>query len=286
MRGCISCGVGYEAGWTCPGCGFTPETRDGVVLLAPDQARDGRGFNPDDFELLTRLEGSSFWFQARNELINWALAESFPAAASLLEVGCGTGYVLASIAEAQPDLRLAGAELYLEGIHHAQERVPRADWYQLDATRIPFEAEWDVVCAFDVLEHVDDDESFLAGLHSAAVPGGGMILTVPQHPSLWSRADERAHHVRRYRRNELLDKVTAAGFTVSRVTSFVSLVLPLMWASRRRDRLSPHAYEAAREHSSWVGPALEWVCSVERWAIRRGLDFPAGGSLLVVAKRG
>ena len=67
-------------------------------------------------------------------------------------------------------------------------------------------------------------------------PGGGFMATVPQHPALWSLQDEHAHHVRRYTARGLRRKVEAAGFEVVRMTSFVSLLLPMLVAARLRPR--------------------------------------------------
>ena len=286
MKRCVACGSAVGASWRCASCGFEPQLRDGILSFAPEAASGGNGFDPAAFELLARVEGESFWFRARNRLILQALDRYYPRAGALLEVGCGTGFVLAAIGAAHPQMRLAGAELYAEGLAFAGRRVPGADLYQLDATRIPFAAEWDVVAAFDVLEHVADDEAIMAGMHMALRPGGGLLVTVPQHPWLWSAADEYAHHVRRYRRSELVSKLERAGFQIQWVTSFVSLLLPALWLSRRLDRRLDEGYDPAREHVSrrW-SRLLERTLDAERVAIGRGLSFPLGGSLMVVATR-
>jgi SAM-dependent methyltransferase len=277
--------MSFDGGWTCPACGFAPRTEDGILWFAPEAAAAGGGFDPAAFAHLAALEGHSFWFRARNRIIGWALEEYFPEAQRVLEVGCGTGFVLESLRARRPELELAGAELYAQGLRFARERVPDAAFYQLDATRIPFEAAWDVVGAFDVLEHVADDEAFLRGMHAASSPGGGILVTVPQHPSLWSVADDYAHHQRRYRRVELVEKVARAGFRITRITSFVSLLLPAMYLSRLLSRRAT-GYDPTQEHRTAQRlPLLERLLDAERWAIRRGLSLPAGGSLLLVAHR-
>jgi len=286
VKRCVACDARFESqDWTCPACGFAPPLVDGILRFAPDVAASGVGFDPRSFEQLSELESASFWFQARSRLIGWALDTYFPHAQSLLEVGCGTGYVLQGVREARPQMELAGADLYVEGLRYAQARVPDTAFYQLDATRIPFSEAWDVVGAFDVLEHVEDDAAFLSGMYEAATPGGGIVVTVPQHPTLWSAADEYARHARRYRRRELTERVAHAGFRVTRVTSFVSLLLPAMYLSRLRSR---HAvgYDPVQEHRSaqrlpWLGRVLD----AERWTIGRGANLPAGGSLLLIAHR-
>ena len=114
-----------------------------------------------------------------------------------------------------------------------------------------------------------------------------MLVTVPQHPWLWSKADDYAHHVRRYTRRELGSKLEKAGFELRHVTSFVSLLLPAMGLSRVRERRSGGAYDPVAEHkqSERIRRPLAAVMSVERALIERGLSLPAGGSLLAVAQR-
>jgi SAM-dependent methyltransferase len=254
--------------------------------LIDDATAGPDGFDPRSFEWLVELEEDSFWFRARNRLILESLKSEFPGAESLLEIGCGTGYVLNGISAARPEIELTGADLYVEGLRHAQRRVPSAQVVQCDAERLPFEDTFDVVAAFDVLEHVDDDVGVLGCLRRAVRAGGGLILTVPQHRWLWSPADDFAFHRRRYVRRELISKVRGAGFEPVRVTSFVFLLLPLMLASRLRDRRTNEPYDPVREHrdSKRWGPMFERILRLEVGLIRRGVNLPAGGSLLVVAR--
>jgi hypothetical protein len=104
---------------------------------------------------------------------------------------------------------------------------------------------------------------------------------------LWGPADEYAHHQRRYTMPELAAKVTGAGFRVRRLTSFVSFLLPVMVASRLAQKLRPRAYDPAAElkASPRLDRALESVLRAEQALIRRGVRFPAGGSLLLVAEK-
>jgi SAM-dependent methyltransferase len=195
--------------------------------------------------------------------------------------------MLQAFTQARPDLSVSGAELFSEGIAVARRRVPDVPIYQLDARRMPFQDEYDVAAALDVLEHVDDDLAAIAGLHRCLRPGGGLLVTVPQHPALWSPADEISQHVRRYRRRELLQKLASAGFEILRTTSFVSLLLPAMAAQRvlaRRERVS---YSLTQELTATarITPLLDGIMAAERALVRLGASFPAGGSLLVVARK-
>jgi SAM-dependent methyltransferase len=286
VKRCVRCETCFESpGWECPRCGFAPETSDGIARFCAPQGKEG--FDPDAFDRLVELEGLSFWFRSRNRLIAWSLRRYFPEARSLLEIGCGTGFVLAGLREAFPHLRLVGAELHASGLVHASRRLPDIDLLQLDAQLIPFSQEFDVVGAFDVLEHIVADDRVLAEMGMAVRPGGGILLTVPQHPWLWSASDDYAEHKRRYRRAELMSKVSAAGFEILRVTSFMTLLFPAMVAMRARSRLRVGAPAPMDEHvaAQRVTVPLEQALKLERALIARGIDFPFGGSLLVVARR-
>ncbi len=227
-----------------------------------------------------------FWFRARNRLIQWALGNYFPHADSFFEIGCGTGFVLKGVREASPGLRLAGSEIFGDGLVFARARLPGVDLYQMDARQIPFECEFDVVAAFDVLEHIVEDDAVLRQMFKATKPGGGLLMTVPQHRFLWSAIDEHSMHERRYSRAELRRKVEQAGFRIQRMTSFISLLLPPMIYSRMRSN-SSRDFKLWKEFeiSRLLNALLGSILTAERAMIERGVSFPAGGSLLLIAKR-
>jgi SAM-dependent methyltransferase len=270
----------------CPHCGFVAREVAGIKAWAPELAREGGGFKAEYFTTLASLEAQNFWFRARNALIVWALKRHFPQMRSFLEIGCGTGFVLSGVAAAFPGAALHGSEVFSEGLAFAARRVPQARFMQMDGRRIPYEDEFDVIGAFDVIEHIAEDEEVLAAIACALKPGAGLILTVPQHPWLWSAADEYACHVRRYTSGELHAKVRKAGLDIVRSTSFVSLLLPAMLVSRRRGR-DAKPFDPVDEFriSPRANRALEAVLRIELAMIRLGISFPAGGSRLLVARK-
>ena len=96
-----------------------------------------------------------------------------------------------------------------------------------------FREEFDVIGAFDVIEHIDGDVAALKEIHKALKPGGGILMTVPRHMFLWSAVDTTAHHKCRYSGAELRRNVQAVGFHMVRQLSFGMLTLPLQYLSRR-----------------------------------------------------
>lgn len=283
MKRCLACDRTHACDdWRCPACGHQPPLHGRYRSFAQGVAGDG--FQPEHFADLAALEEGHFWFVARNRLLVETFRRRFPAMRRFLEIGCGTGYVLSGLARAFPATALGGSEYFAEGLDFAAQRVPQANFYQLDARHLPFVEEFDVIGAFDVLEHIEDDEQVLAQIFRALRPGGGLAVTVPQHRWLWSRQDEVACHVRRYERRELLAKVTRAGFRVEYVTSFVSLLLPAMAAARLFPRRNADAAAELRQ-SPWLNAGFGRILEVERWLLRHGVCFGMGGSLLVIARR-
>lgn len=288
MRRCLHCQHTFSAprhDMPCPSCGAVVAVMDNRPCFAPDLARESPGFKAEHFAELAALEDGHFWFRARNELIIHALSTYFPQARNMLEIGCGTGYVLRGISQHFPQLHMSGSEIFLEGLSFAARRAPAADLFQMDAQHIPFINEFDVIGAFDVLEHITDDERVLREIHHALKPRGGALFTVPQHPSLWSAQDDHACHVRRYRRHELADKLHAAGFRIVFSTSFVSLLLPLLAASRWRKQRAGQNREMTGEFRlpAPLNVMLYGALRLEHRLIQSGLRFPIGGTRLVAA---
>lgn len=288
MRICPMCQNRFEQGWRCPACGHCPPRRHGFISLAPDQAGDQAVYPQDGHDRLAASEESCFWFQGRNDLLAWALGKYFGRASSLLEVGCGTGYALAALARANPSMSLCGVDLFYSGLQAAVKRAPQAELLQADANHLPFEDEFDLVCALDSLEHFPDDRAVLSQINQAARMGGGLLITVPQHPWLWSVRDEYARHQRRYTRAEMLAKLEQAGFQAQLVTSFMFLLLPAAIAMHGWWRTGKGREESAREvlnPSRSLNRVAGWMMGLERVSIKSGLRLPVGMSLLVAARK-
>ena len=289
MKRCLQCNTKYSPDLPeCRICGFAPSTLNGFRSFSPECAKTGSGFKPSYFSELANLEENNFWFRSRNQLLIWALQKYCPGFRSLLELGCGTGYVLSRIKKEFPDVSLSGSDLFTEGLSFAADRLPSTNFMQMDARQIPFIEEFDVIGAFDVLEHIEEDEQVLSQIHSALNPGGHVILTVPQHAWLWSAADEYACHARRYSATDLRNKLERAGFSIVRTTSFVTALLPLMAISRTRSRnQSAETIDPTKEFKipSIVNTLFYKTLWVEACMIKSGINFAAGGSRLIVANK-
>jgi SAM-dependent methyltransferase len=265
--------------------------RGGFACTAPALAEGSHGFDAELFKKLVRFEETNFWFVSRAKLIVRLIKSHFPDVRNLLEIGCGTGSVLLALRREFANADLLGSELNLQGLAFARQRLdPSVSLLQMDAQNIPATSMFDVIGAFDVIEHIEDDEKVLRSIAVALRPGGVSVIAVPQHRWLWSQEDEAAHHVRRYARGELEEKLARAGFTILRSTSFNAILLPLMVASRLKLRLQSWRGVTAEPLSEMeiggrLNKLLTLALSLEVFLTGCGFSWPAGGSRFVVARK-
>lgn len=266
---------------------------NGVTCFAPELAHAAEDYPPEEFARLAQLEASNFWFRARNRIIMGAFRKHLraPARPKVLEVGCGTGFVLSAL-HAEKRFELVGAEQHIGGLMFAKRRLPEVEFVQLNARQLPYRSEFHAIGAFDVLEHIEEDEEVMASVHSALLPGGLFIVTIPQHRWLWSPADDHARHKRRYSRAELTAKLQRNGFSIRSHTSFVFTLLPLMYLSRALRRLNARQQGQAMggDYDELALPrivdaSMGALMAVDELLIVAGISLPVGGSLLMVAER-
>ena len=280
----------WPSDWACTACRFRATQCEGLVCLAPEIIEAASGYDPKLFGELVRFEESNFWFVNRAHLIAGLIRKNFPTARNFLEIGCGTGSVLLALRKSLPKLNLTGSELYPRGLLFARRRLgDGVTLVQMDARFIPARSEFDVIGAFDVVEHIREDEDVLAEIHTALKPGGGAIISVPQHPWLWSPADDAALHQRRYGRGELEAKLRRAGLRVLWSSSFNALLLPLMMASRTIMKLRARRSKTDALAEFNIAPSLNRVLSavlrLEVGLTLAGMRWPFGGSRFLVAQR-
>lgn len=285
---CPICSV-VSINWNrqCPNCNFSLQTINGFDAWHPELAdgTSGNFFNLSKFKILASLEDKKFWFQGRNQLILWCLKKYFPAFKKFTEIGCGTGYVLHGVEKSFPDSETLGSELFFEGLAHASYRCKKSKLVQLDARNIPYRSQFNAVGIFDVLEHIEDDGLVLKSIAKCLVPYGGLIITVPQHPWLWSSVDDAACHVRRYTFSDIHKKVTEENFEILFTTSFVSLLFPAMFVARFFKSSPSDDSQAELE----IQPILNWIfrkiMTLEFLLIKSGFNFSIGGSRIIVARK-
>lgn len=272
---------------------LTAELVDDIPCYSRGVANDYADYPDSGFDLTDDYAETSFWVRSRNRLFKWLVQREVSrlGQARLLDVGCGTGEFLQHL-KGRPELALTGSEIYLKGLQLAKRRQPEVEFIQYDVTEGPLDRAFDIVTAFDVFEHIEQDEQGLRNVHDVLTKDGVLILSVPQHRFLWSHLDDIVCHKRRYTRAEMVEKLRRTGFTPVRVTSHVFALFPAMLVARLRDkaRAAPEPGQAdALADRVTFPPLLNWVMDkvmhVDEAMIKLGISLPFGGTLVVVARK-
>jgi SAM-dependent methyltransferase len=224
-------------------------------------------------------EPEYWWYRARTELLEAALGGFLGSPGRLLDVGSADG---PSVAWMQGDHERFEIDLDPRGL------TPGTG-VRASALALPFgTGTFDVVGAFDVIEHCEPEAHALAELARVLAPGGRLLASVPAYQWAWSDHDVRAGHYRRYTRPRLVAAVEAAGLTVRRSTYAFAGVFPLFAAERVARRLRHRRSGDGEQGLPQVSPTLDrvltGVSSAEARALRRR-DLPFGSSVFLAAEK-
>lgn len=216
------------------------------------------------------------------------------AQATILDLGCSTGYLLEDLRRGWPRADLLGVDLIASGLGKAHASVPSARLLQADACALPIaDGGVDAVVSANLLEHIPDDRRALSEIARVLRPGGRAAIIVPAGPATYDYYDRFLGHERRYARHELARKCAEAGLEPLEDRHVASLLYPPFWLVKQRNRrrfgrLAGAALEARVAHDirrtrdSRIGELL-W--RLEERLGRSGVRLPFGIRSLVVARR-
>jgi SAM-dependent methyltransferase len=242
--------------------------------------------SPDAYIEMADVESRHWWFVGRRSILTWLLERlELPADAKVLEIGSGTGGNLVMLSR-------FGQISAMEMDTTAREIAAKKTDGRFDIRaghcpeQIPFANEkFDLICLFDVLEHIEDDQGTLDAIGQMLSERGRVVLTVPAYQWMWSVHDEFLHHKRRYSREGLRQKIDRARFKVTRLSYFNTMLLPLAVLARIKDRLlGGGKATGAGIPPTPVNALFTLIFSAERFMLG-GLDLPFGVSLLAVMQK-
>ena len=236
------------------------------------------------YDRMRTLQEGHWWFEGRRRILAGLIGGlDLPKPARILEVGCGPGGNLAMLQRfgevigMEPDDESRAYAAEHAGVRVEGGRLPDG---------LPFgPASFDLVCAFDVIEHVEQDGAAVAALGRLVRPGGYLATTVPGQPWMWSRHDELHHHKRRYRMGAYRRLFDDAGLRIKTASYFNTLLFPPIAAIRALkmatgstaaddDAMPPAPINAVL--TGLFGAELHWL---------RRAPLPIGVSIVVIAQR-
>jgi len=268
-------------------------------MNAPPPRSACRSYDPEFFSRLATIESKHFWFRTRNRVIatlTKQMTKDWANGYRVLEVGCGTGNVLHALEQACSRGVVVGMDLFAEGLAVARTRTS-CPLVQGNLEQPGFGVRFDLIGAFDVVEHLSDDLQVFRSLHSMLKPGGVLLLTVPAHQALWSYFDEVSHHYRRYEPDGLRRKLNQTGYEIEFLSEFMASIYPLLWLVRRVRSLHRRTRNSHTADSDFaltleelrivpvVNELLTFVLMQEARLIKSRVVLPFGTSLIVAARR-
>jgi len=238
-----------------------------------------------------QIEENSFWFKHRNNCII-KLVKKYSPNQIFFDIGGGNGFVSKGLEENAITTILM--EPGLQGCLNAQKR----GLSNILCSSLPDESFYhnsiSAVGLFDVLEHIEDDISFLKEINRYMVSGGLIFLSVPAHSILWSKEDANAGHYRRYSLDSITSRLNKCGFKIEYSSYYFSILpvpiflfrtLPSLFALKNKPR---NYLKYKKQHEQKYGimnKLLNKIWSLELSKIKKEKKIPFGASALVVARK-
>jgi SAM-dependent methyltransferase len=234
------------------------------------------------YRQMAELDQRHWWYRARREILAALIRRTIqlPTGAQVLEIGCGTGHNLAMLSEFG---HVDALELDEESRTFAEERLGRSIMSAPlpELAGVP-DRHYDLIGAFDVIEHIDDDHAAIASIATKLKAGGKFFMTVPAHQWMWSAHDEVNHHKRRYSKGSLRKLIEDSPLRLERISYFNSLLFPVAVAERLSSKLRGKDSADLNLPPAPLNTALERTFAAERHLVGR-LPLPPGLSLFAVA---
>ncbi|MHA8050764.1 class I SAM-dependent methyltransferase [Aquirufa sp. ROCK-SH2] len=228
------------------------------------------------------LERNHWWFQARNKIIFDQINDIYQVQKrplKILNVGVATGATSELLSNFGT---VTSVEYDQDCIDFVTTKID-LPIFQGDICALDFpENTFDLVCALDVVEHVDNDELAAIELTRVCKHGGSILITVPSFKSLWGEHDVINHHFKRYKSAELLELFK--NHTILNYKTYFNfwLFLPI-WIVRNlpfklERKNSGSDFDLFK--SSWMNKLCYYILASERFFISRNIQLPFGVSAL------
>ena len=235
---------------------------------------------------MAQHEKTYWWHVGRLQIIKKELARQTgnKKPLKILNIGCGTGGTVRM-------LEMFGEVVNVDASDEAIKFMKKNGFknsIKVEGIELPFEtATFDMVCAFDVLEHIDKDIEAVREWRRVVKPGGKIMLTVPAYQWLWSGHDESLHHYRRYTAPQLRGIAQTINLQPLKLTYAIVFSFVLVAGFRLLTKISGKQTTSESSYvelPSAVNNLFTKLLFIEA-DLHKVLKFPFGTSVLAVFKK-
>jgi len=244
-----------------------------------------------DFELLYQLEENYWWFPAMRRITDTIARNDLQKPKlRILDAGCGTGFNLGHYA-ATNSREVYGLDLADSALKHVRKRGFK-NIAQASITDIPFKSEtFDIVFSFEVVTQTprETHDASIREMHRVLKPGGHLFIRVPAFMWLWSSHDEELEVKYRYKRDELAQRLTDAGFVIEWASYANTFLFPVILLRRFLKRAGIGCGTDVKplpRGLGWLDGIFRAVLASEANWFQAGRRLPFGLSLICYARRG
>ena len=222
-----------------------------------------------------------WWFKARREILSEEIKDlNLRGDIKILEIGCGAG---GNISMLQKFGEVYAVELDEYSREYAKMKMQVEVQPGSLPDNIPFsDNTFDLVCLFDVLEHVKQDDKALIAIQKILVPGGKLLITIPAHQWLFSTHDKILHHHRRYSWKGIVKILNYCNYSILRMSYYNTVLFPVVVIVRLMD-LFIHTDKSTGSSipSPWLNSILFSLFRFEKYILRH-ITLPYGASMIIV----
>jgi SAM-dependent methyltransferase len=233
------------------------------------------------------LETDFWWYKTLHELVSRTIGESVPEGRiRMLDAGCGTGRMMQILSKFG---EVVGIDYSDEAIFFARKRAS-GHILKGDLNHYRFDKEsFHVVVCLDVLYHsgIRDEMAVINHFYEILKPGGILILNLPAFECLRREHDQVVHTRERYRKKTFTARLRLTGFgvvkAVYRLPLLFFIILILKKLKGKKSEMKPGTDLKALP--DWLNSCLMCYGRIDNFLISKGIEYPVGSSLYVVAKK-
>jgi 2-polyprenyl-3-methyl-5-hydroxy-6-metoxy-1,4-benzoquinol methylase len=234
------------------------------------------------------IEDQSYWFIHRNSILK-SVIQRYSNGKLFFDVGGGNGYVTKALLDLGFDAYLI--EPGIAGIKNAEKRgVSNLINSTLEDCHFKSGSIFNIGL-FDVLEHIEDDISFIKLVNKLLANDGMVFISVPAYQILWSEEDSKAGHYKRYSAKALANLLMDCGFSIEYRSYFFSFLVPFIFLFRTvpgiifRNKIKQRPEKDHISPSGFINKLIKLFTRFESSIINRNLKIKIGSSLIIVAKK-